>query len=166
MTEANLTFNELLDWIDAETEQWRGWFSRQPASIWTLSAGTGRLATVQDLLHHVVVIDLRYGQRLAGLPVSTYEQEAVADPAELFTIAKRGQDLLRTWAASASPADLATVIEFQTISAGTQRASKRKILGHTLMHHTRHMAQLATMLRQHGHPSDWSHDLLFSRALI
>lgn len=160
-----LGLGELLDWIAGETRNWQAWFARPPPAVWAVPVGDGRTATVRDLLFHVYVVDLRYGQRLHGLPVSTYEQEAVADPAELFPLAARGQDLLRRWLAGATPADAAEVIEFQTLTAGTLRATRRKVVAHSLTHHLRHLAQVATALRQHGHPSDWMHDLLVSPAL-
>ena len=81
----------------------------------------------------------------------------------MFALARRGQDRLRL--ALDGSVDLTKVIEFQTLSAGTLRASGRKILAHTLTHHIRHLAQIATALRQHGHPTDWMHDLLMSDAL-
>jgi uncharacterized damage-inducible protein DinB len=62
--------------------------------------------------------------------------------------------------------DLTQVIEFQTLSAGTQRASKRKVLAHSITHHIRHLAQAATLLRQHGFSTGWPHDLLMSDALV
>jgi uncharacterized damage-inducible protein DinB len=165
MANAGLSFIELLDWIGSETRQWAAWSARQPAAVWAVPIGAGKIATVRDLFFHVYVVDLRYGQRLNGLPVSAIEQEAVADPRDLFTLAARGQDLLRTWVVGAGPADLDRVIEFQTLSAGTLRASQRKVVAHSLTHHLRHLAQIATAMRQHGHPTDWGHDLMLSTAL-
>jgi uncharacterized damage-inducible protein DinB len=158
-----ISFSELLAWIASETTRYEAWFAQQQPTVWSAPAGTGRIATVRDLLFHTYVVDLRYGQRLRGLPVSSYEDEAVAEPMALFTLARRGQDLLAQ--TLDGRIDLAEVIEFQTLTAGTQRASKRKVIAHALTHHIRHMAQVATLLRQHGSPTGWPHDLLFSDAL-
>ena len=156
-----IAFSELLTWIADETARWEAWTARQDAAIWAIPAGSGRIATLHDLLFHVFIVDLRYGQRLHGRPVSAYEDEPCADAATLFALARRGQALLH----DALALDLSPVIEFQTLSAGTLRASKRKVLAHSLTHHLRHLAQAATLVRQHGHPTDWPHDLMMSGAL-
>lgn len=158
-----IAFTELLVWIGGETARYERWFATQPATAWAAPAGSGRIATVRDLLYHTYVVDLRYGQRVHGLPVSSFEDEAVADPMQLFPLARRGQELLAS--ALTSGIDLGEVLTFQTLSAGTQQASKRKIIAHSLTHHVRHLAQVATLLRQAGHATDWPHDLLFSDAI-
>ena len=160
---AGITFVELLDWIGKETAAYERWFAGRSDAVWAVPVGLDRTATVRDLLFHVYMVDLRYGQRLRQLPVSSYTDEVAADPAGLFALARRGQDLLRS--ALDGNVDLTQVLEFQTISAGNLRASGRKILAHTLTHHIRHLAQIATALRQHGHATDWMHDLLMSDVL-
>jgi uncharacterized damage-inducible protein DinB len=160
---AGITFVELLDWIGMETTAYERWFAGRSDVVWAVPVGLDRTATVRDLLFHFYMVDLRYGQRLRQLPVSSYADAATADAAGLFALARRGQDLLRS--ALDGSVDLTQVLEFQTISAGTLRASGRKILAHSLTHHIRHLAQIATALRQHGHATDWMHDLLMSDVL-
>jgi uncharacterized damage-inducible protein DinB len=72
---------------------------------------------------------------------------------------------LERYLAGASDSDLQVQLDFPTRSAGTQVASARKIVAHALVHGIRHFAQLATMLRQGGHPTDWFHDILMSKAM-
>jgi uncharacterized damage-inducible protein DinB len=84
---------------------------------------------------------------------------------ELFRIFESGRRDLEAWLASASQADLARQYTFETISAGTLSASARKIVIHALVHGIRHWAQLATAVRQQGHPTNWMHDILMSDAL-
>lgn len=160
---AGLTFIELLDWISSETAAYERWFATRPDAVWTVPVGLDGTGSVRDLLFHVYMVDLRYGQRLSQLPLSSYTDEVVGDSASLFALARRGQDLLRSTLDGS--VDLTQVLEFQTISAGTLRASGRKILAHTLTHHIRHLAQIATALRQHGHATDWMHDLMMSDVL-
>jgi uncharacterized damage-inducible protein DinB len=57
------------------------------------------------------------------------------------------------------------MLEFQTLTAGTQKASARKVILHAMLHGLRHWAQLATIVREHGHATDWFHDILMSDAL-
>jgi uncharacterized damage-inducible protein DinB len=158
----------LLDWIAAETNAYKRWFTTRPASIWSLptglSAGSG---TVRDLLVHVYTVDLRYSERLLGMPVTDHAAAAAAaaDPVGLFALARRGQSLLRQ-AVNQEDLDWAAQITSVTRSAGTLVASRRKVLAHTLTHHIRHLGQIAMVLRQHGHPTDWTHDLILSDAFI
>lgn len=160
-----ISFIELLTWIGNETTAYEKWFATRPDAVWAVPVGMGRTATVRDLLFHVYIVDLRYAQRVHNLPVSSYDDEAAADAKALFALARRGQDLLRRSLDSDGGVDLQQVIEFQTLTAGTLRASGRKVIAHTLTHHIRHLAQIATALRQHGHPTGWMHDLLISDAL-
>lgn len=161
---SGITFVELLDWIGNETAAYERWFTTKSDAAWAVPVGLERTAPVRDLMFHVYVVDLRYGQRLHRMPVSSYDNVAVADAAGLFALARRSQDLLRS--SLDGSVDLTQVLELQTISAGTLRASGRKILAHTLTHHLRHLAQVATALRQHGYATDWMHDLLMSDVLV
>jgi uncharacterized damage-inducible protein DinB len=54
-----------------------------------------------------------------------------------------------------------TILEFQTRSAGTLRASCRTYLVHLLTHSIRHYAQLATLVRHQGMKHNWTADYLF-----
>lgn len=63
---AGIAFSELLHWIAAETDAYRRWFAQRPAAAWQVPVGDGQTATVRDLLFHVYMVDLRYGQRLHG----------------------------------------------------------------------------------------------------
>ena len=49
--------------------------------------------------------------------------------------------------------------------AGSVTASHHKLVANLLNHGTRHWAQVATVLRLHGHADQWPHDLLLSDAL-
>jgi uncharacterized damage-inducible protein DinB len=151
------------EWICAnvaETRRWHDWFRRNPAAL-DVSLDIAQTKRVRELVLHIVAVDLRYAERLCGKEVTPYEQMP-QDVEELFALAQSNFERLRKYAQQASQADLRREIEFPTRSAGTLRASKRKILIHTLMHSIRHWAQLATELRQAGYKTDWQHDLLFS----
>ena len=57
------------------------------------------------------------------------------------------------------------MIEFPTRSAGMQRATRRKVLAHALLHSIRHWAQVATLARAAGLPPAFAGDILASSAL-
>jgi uncharacterized damage-inducible protein DinB len=160
-----LKFRELLDYTAIETVRWRAWITKQPPELLELSVGTGRTATVRGLIHHIVVVEIRYTNRLRGEPVVEYDAIRKDPIAATFRHFDEGRVQLEQWLASATDADFARKIQFQTISAGTLEASAHKILAHSLMHGIRHWAQLATSLRQQGHETDWMHDILMSPAI-
>jgi uncharacterized damage-inducible protein DinB len=160
-----LTLRELLDYTRAETEHWHRWLAAQPPEVLDLPVGAGRTATSRGLIHHIIVVERRYTDRLRGEPVTNYD-DVPAEPLDaLFAAFSDARTRLDEWLASASDADLSRRMEFQTISAGTLSASARKIVVHLLLHGVRHWAQLATALRQQGYATDWPHDILMSDAL-
>jgi len=160
-----LSLKELLRYTEAETEHWRKWLATQPPDVLELPMGTGRTATVRGLIHHIIVVESRYIDRLRGEPVTEYNA-VPADPIEAtFEVFTTGRKRLNEWLEKATDADLAKRLEFQTLTAGTQHASARKIVAHLLIHGIRHWAQIATVVRAHGHPTDWFHDILMSDAL-
>ncbi len=158
-----ISFSELLAWIGAETGRYERWFATQPAAVWAVPVGSGRIATITELLHHVFSVDLRLAQRVHGQQLATDAELAATAPAALFALARRAQAHLQL--ALSSGIDLTEVIAWQTQAGHQIRASKRKVMAHSLSHHLRHMAQAATLLRLHGYPTDWPHDLLLSEAL-
>lgn len=161
------TLAALLAWNRAETRRWHAWFAAHPAAL-EVSMGPGAgpgTATVRKAIHHTFAVDLRYGQRLTGLPVSAFETIEAGDLEALFALAERGQALLGGWLARATSADLDRVHTFMTLSAGERTATGRKILVHSCTHHVRHWAQIATVLRANGRKSDWPHDFLLNDAM-
>src|SRR6478672_12614490 len=132
-----LTFRELLDYTRAETEHWHRWLAAQPPEVLDLPAGTGRTATVRELVHHIVVVERRYTDRLRGEPVSNYA-DVPSEPLDtMFASFTDTRARLEQWLQSAADSDLAKVLEFQTLSAGTQSASARKVAVHLLLHGVR-----------------------------
>jgi uncharacterized damage-inducible protein DinB len=162
--DASLTFRELLDYTSGEAERWHVWLSGHPEAIDTPFA-EGRTATVRGVIQHIFAVERRYADRLLGDSVTPYKEINAESVDTLFAAGIDARERLSRYIASASTTDLARRLEFQTISAGTQSASARKVVAHTLLHSARTWAQVATVLRQHGLATDWPHDLLFSDAM-
>lgn len=160
-----LTFRELLDYTREETGRWREWLSAQPDAVLATPIGEGSRATVRDLVVHVFAVEMRYAQRLLGEPVTPYEALRTDTLDDVFGIAEEARGKLVRYLEGATDDGLRRVLTFETLTAGTQTASARKIVAHALLHGARHWAQIATTLRQAGHPQPWPHDLLFSTAL-
>ena len=51
-------------------------------------------------------------------------------------------------------------IQFQTLTMGLARASRKTVFFHAMMHSIRHYAQLATLVRQHGFKTSFPMDYL------
>jgi uncharacterized damage-inducible protein DinB len=160
-----LTFRELADYTAAETRRWRDWIGAQPPEVLELPVGTGRTATARGLIHHIIVVERRYIDRLRDEPVTTYDAVPKDPIAETFRFFDEGRARFDQWLSSATDADFAKQLRFETISAGTLEASARKVVAHLFIHGIRHWAQLATAMRQHGHATEWQHDILMSDAL-
>ncbi len=127
----------LLAWNRAENQRWHAWFRDHPAAL-DLPLGAGSAGTIRSLIRHVFAVDMRYAQRLLGLPVSSLETIDAVDVDSLFALAARANEMLTSWLAGAGQGDLAHRYTFMTLSAGERSASARKSLIHTCTHQVRH----------------------------
>lgn len=163
-----IEFDELLRYERDEVKRWETFFALTPAALRAPfapdAAGGGRMATVNQVIHHIVGVEWRYVDRLEGVTVTAFEAIPADPVSKLFDAASEANARLAEWVARASEADLAREIEFQTISAGSLRATARKIVAHTLLHGVRTWAQLATVLRMNGMATEGRHDFLFSES--
>jgi len=162
---AQISFAELLDWNESETKKWRTWFEAQPAAVLAVPVRIAQTKNVREFLLHIFAVELRYAERLNGQPVTGYEELPTGSVADLFGIGERARAGLRSYLANATDEQLKVVQEFQTRTAGTLRASERKMFVHTMLHSVRHWAQLATALREAGYETSWGKDFLFSEVM-
>ena len=162
---AQISFAELLAANEAQTGQWRRWFDEQPAAVLDVPLSIALAKNVREFLLHIFAVELRYAERLKGLPVTAYETLPKGSLAELFEVGEQARAMYRGYLAKVTDDDLASVIEFPTRTAGVVRASKRKIVVHALLHSVRHWAQLATALREAGYPTNWGKDFLYSEVM-
>ena len=162
--EAALTFRELLDYTAGEAERWAEYFARHPEAL-DLPFAEGRTATVRGVVQHIFAVERRYADRLNDEPAAAYDAIPTGSTEALFAAGRDARARLERFLATASGADLARRRTFETLSAGTQTATARKIVAHALLHAVRTWAQLATVVRQQGVPTAGRHDLLFSNAL-
>lgn len=163
MNQPVLTLKELLHWSDESTCKWLSFLAATPAAQ-VLPCGIYGTANILGLVRHIVAVEMRHSQRLADLPVTPYA-EIPLGPLELFrdlhteTIA-RIQSLLE------DPAqDWAERIDFQTVSLGVLHATRRKIMGHAILHGIRHWAQVSTLIRAAGFQPGIGGDLMVSSAM-
>jgi uncharacterized damage-inducible protein DinB len=90
-----------------------------------------------------------------GEPFDLWDQFQRETLAALFAIRDQAHARLSAYLARATEADMARRL---TLTGGdtTIHGSTRKFLAHTFFHSLRHWAQPATVLRQHGHQTDWT----------
>ena len=162
---AQISFAELLAANESDAAKWRKWFDEQPASVLDIRLSIALAKNVREFLLHIFAVELRYAERLTGAPVTDYETLPSGSIAELFGIGDRARGMYRAYLAGTTDEDLASVMEFPTRTAGVIRSSKRKMFAHALLHSMRHWAQLATALREAGHPTNWGKDFLYTDAM-
>ena len=161
---AALTYAELLNHDEQETEQWRQWFRAHPEAL-DIKMELAMQHDVRGVLFHIFVVELRYGERLLEQPETPNEALPKQTLDEVFAIGAAARQKFREFMAGATDADWSKTISFKTLSAGTISASKRKCFVHALLHGMRHWAQLATALRQQGTKAEWHHDFMFTKAM-
>jgi uncharacterized damage-inducible protein DinB len=164
-TLAQLSFSDLLAANEAETAKWRTWCEQQPAAVLDVPLSIALAKNVREFLLHIFAVELRYAERISGLPITDYEALPTENVAELFGIGDRARGMYREYLANATDEDLASMMEFPTRTAGIIRSSKRKMFAHSMLHGVRHWAQLATALRQAGYATNWGKDFLYSPAM-
>jgi uncharacterized damage-inducible protein DinB len=159
-----LSFGELLDYASEETNHWRDWFVKTPQTL-ELPCDIAGTKTVREVVLHIAAVQMRYAERLLNLPITEFDELNSKSAPELFALAHKSAEDLRSFAVAANDADWDGTLTFPTRTAGTLTASRRKIFVHALLHGLRHWAQLATFLRQQGHKQDWQHDFIFSNVM-
>ena len=165
MPTPSVDLTTLMAYVEHESERWRAWFQGAPAEVLELPLGPGADGTLRTLVKHIFAVELRYAQRLAGEAVSEYDALADSTIGELWEIHHAAFALLGRFLAGASPAEMDRVLVSDTRKLGRIEARAHTVVTHTLVHGIRHWAQVAMVLRQHGHGGAWEHDWLLSPAV-
>lgn len=155
----NIPAEKLVAWNDTTAQQWRDFIFANPAVL-ALLCDIRNGKTVADTLQHIVAVELRYAQRLVGLPESPYEEILKNSIDSLHAAHELAIGLVRSLLANPDY-DWSAELTLDTISAGRLRASRETILVHLTLHGIRHYAQLATLVRQQGFKTTWPMDYLF-----
>ncbi len=165
MNGPGITLEELLADNETAAAKWQQWFESNPAAL-DAPCGIYNSATVRGLLKHIFAVELRHSQRLRGEEVVGYDAIPAGSLTGLFEIHEQAVRNLHHFLVGASKTDFEEIISLETVSAGTVRASRRKLFVHILLHSIRHWAQLTTALREAGYKTGWPKDFLFSDAML
>jgi uncharacterized damage-inducible protein DinB len=160
-----LTLEELLAWNEEAANHWRARLDAEPALL-ELPCGIGGTANVQAFVAHIWGVELRWGQRLAETPVLAKENIPAGPLAALFALHSEAAEIYRRLLADpAQDWDLPLSLDVSWLPPHARNPTRRKVLAHSLIHSQRHYAQLATLLRNAGFPSQIEGDLLFTQVI-
>ena len=161
-----ITLEELFVWNQESSNFWKAHLDANPA-LMALPCGIGGAATVQEFVRHIWGVELRWGQRSAGLPVSPNEEMPDGPLDEIFGLHNQAVKIYRTLLDDPAQNWSETMtLDLPWLPPQARTATRRKVMGHALFHSQRHWAQLATLVRAAGFPSGFKGDLLFSSALV
>jgi uncharacterized damage-inducible protein DinB len=158
MTQPILTAEEILAWNEKTAQGWRQLLTNHPELL-TQPCDIAGTKTVAELLQHIVAAQLRYAERLAGLPISDYESVQFDSVDSIYATHDRAIAIFQQLVISDINWD--EQLEFTTRSRGSLRSNRKTILFHALLHGIRHYAQLATLVRHCGVQPDQPMDYLF-----
>jgi uncharacterized damage-inducible protein DinB len=160
-----ISLEEMLAWNDEAAGSWKAHLDAHPEAL-KVTCDIGGAANMQELVRHIWGVELRWGQRLAGLPV-TPKEAAPAGPLDvLFGLHRDAMEIFRNLLSAPEQSWNETfAVDLSTVPEEMRLPTRRKLAAHALIHSQRHYAQLATLLRQSGFPATARGDLLFSPAL-
>jgi hypothetical protein len=162
---AAITLQELLTWSQEAAKFWNAHFEANPALL-ELPCSINDSGNVQELVRHIWMADFRWAQFVSGQPMTPRPELPTGPLSALFQMhedaAKMFQSLLDDPATNWNET---FNLAYEWLPANLRIASRRKLTAHALIHSQRHWAQLATLLRDAGLPSNYWGDLIFSRAL-
>jgi len=160
-----ITMEELLVWSEESADYWKKHLDANPALL-ELPCGIGDAVSVQAFVAHIWGVELRWAQRLAEIPVLAKENIPAGPLTALFALHSEASGIYRRLLTDpAQDWDLTMRMDFDWLPQQARTPTRRKVLAHALFHSQRHWAQLATLVRNAGFPSDFKGDLLFANAI-
>ena len=160
-----VSLDELLAWDEQSAGFWKACLDANPALL-RLPCNIGGAADVQEFVRHIWGVELRWAQRLAGLPETPKEQISAGPLDSLYDLHHQAVAIFRNLLAA--PEDTWNelfVLNFDWMPPEMWTVSRRKVAAHALFHGQRHWAQLATLVRNAGFPSNFRGDLLLCPTL-
>jgi uncharacterized damage-inducible protein DinB len=157
MSEPVLTADEVLQWNEKTSNNWRKFLTANP-DVLAIPCDVAGTKNVAELMQHIVAVELRWAERIARLPETTYEQVPYDSIDNLYATHNKAMAILKQ--ALAANFDWNQSIDFVTRTFGPASSTAKTMYFHALLHSIRHYAQLGTLLRQHGYKLNWLGDYL------
>lgn len=157
MPQPSLTAEDVIAWNEKTSQEWRKLLTDHPETLAIPCDIAGAKAT-GELLQHIVAVELRYAERLAGLPASDYAGVDYDSAESLYATHDRAVAIFKQQLAS--DVDWDEKIDMMTRTIGPVRSTRKAVLFHAHLHGIRHYAQLSTLVRQHGIKQNWPLDYL------
>ncbi len=162
---AAITLEELLLWNEESAKFWKAHLEANPTLL-QLPCTIGGTNDVLELVTHIWGVELRWGQRIAGLPLTSRKDMPTGPLDAIYGLHTQAVGIYRGLLDNpAQNWDEMITFELPEWKPSTRTVSRRKIVAHALFHSQRHWAQLATLVRTAGFPSGFMGDILFSSAL-
>jgi len=156
-------FAHLLAYTEWDRAQWEAWFREQrpPALAVDLGPnGDGKVNTVGELVRHIFAAELRYVQRVRGVPLMDPSTVAADDVEALFAFGRQSRAALRALLAEL-PDERWDVPQEIQIGSHKRAVTPKTMIVQAVTHEIRHWAQMATLLRTSGRKTG-PHDFLVS----
>jgi len=153
------------DWLRYDEEQLQKWhelFVKRPHLLKLEASPT---ETLEGLIFHILTAEYRSAQRLLGEEMTPNAGFKHANADELFAIADEAHRKVRRYLASATSVSLEELRTYPSTTLGEFTVTPKKLLMHLIVHSLRHWGQVARILRENGQRADFSHDVLFSKAI-
>jgi len=159
-----ITLQELLVWNQESSDFWHAHLQANPALL-ELPCTIGGTRNVQEFVRHIWAVELRWSQRIAGQPELPREDVPAGPLNALFGLHRQAVQIFRTLLDDpAQEWEAIKKLEYDWLPVHARTASRRKLTAHALFHSQRHWAQLTTLVREAGFPSQFKGDILFSSA--
>lgn len=160
-----ISHEELLIWNQEASNFWKTHLQANPALL-QLPCGIGGTADVQAFVRHIWGVELRWAQRIAGLPATDMKEMPTGPLEALFDLHLKAVEIFQGLLADSTLRwDETMTFDIPAFPPDARTFSRRKLLAHALFHSQRHWAQLSTLVRAAGFPSGFKGDILFTAAL-
>ncbi len=153
---------KLITWNDKTAQNFHDFVQENP-TIFSLPLDIRSSETIVSTLQHIVYLELRFANLIAGVAKTPLEDIPKDSIEALHAIHTRAMAIVRQLLCD--PAfDWSQELAFEIPNLGRLDASRETFLVYLTMHSIRHYAQLATIVRQAGFEPNWRMDYLFTEA--
>jgi uncharacterized damage-inducible protein DinB len=157
-----IDIEKLIRWNDKTAQNFHDFVQANP-TIFLLPSDIRSSETIAGTLQHIVYLELRFANLIAGFAKTPLEDIPKDSIDALHSTHTHAMAIVRKLLADPT-FDWTQELTFEIPNLGRLDASRETFLIHLTMHSIRHYAQLATLVRQAGFELNWRMDYLFTQA--